>query len=204
MHFPLWRTTFLLAIVSWPVTARAEPVDFNRDIRPILSRHCFKCHGPDDQARKARLRLDRRENAVAEARSGARPVVPGNPEESELIRRIFATEETQIMPPPAANNPLSAEQKQLLQQWIAAGADSTPLGVRSTSPGTAAPRQADRLAAQRHRLLRARPVGGGWAAAFAARRPLHPRAPPLAGPDRPTAHTAGGRRLRPRPRAERV
>jgi len=66
----------------------AGDADFQRQVRPILSRHCFKCHGPDDNARKAGLRLYLRDGATGPAKSGKRAVVPGKPEESELARRI--------------------------------------------------------------------------------------------------------------------
>lgn len=120
---------FLLLLVSWtvgqivPQQACAQPIDFARDVRPILARHCFKCHGPDDNARKANLRLDSRERALATARSGRKAIVPGNADNSELIQRITATDPTEIMPPPAAKNPLSGAQKLILRRWIAAGAD---------------------------------------------------------------------------------
>src|SRR5271166_4646870 len=89
-------------------------VDFNEEVRPILARHCFKCHGPDDKARKARLRLDRAEEALKPASSGERPIVPGKPDESELVRRIFAEEPDERMPPPAANVPLTESARQTL------------------------------------------------------------------------------------------
>src|SRR5947209_11041246 len=101
--------------------AYAEPVDFQRDVRPLLSRHCFKCHGPDDKARKAKLRLDVREAATKGGRSGEPAVVPGKPDDSELVRRISAADETEVMPPPSTKNPLSNSQKQLLRRWIAEG-----------------------------------------------------------------------------------
>jgi hypothetical protein len=106
--------------------AAAGDIDFNRDVRPILSRHCFKCHGPDEKARKSKLRLDVRAAAIGEAKSGERAIVPGKPDESELVRRIFEEEATEVMPPPAVKNPLSAAQKQLLRGWIAAGAEYQP------------------------------------------------------------------------------
>src|SRR5262245_4201840 len=64
-------------------------LEYNRDIRPILSNNCFKCHGLDEKSRKAGLRLDDRQQATTVARSGVTPIVPGNPAESELIRRVF-------------------------------------------------------------------------------------------------------------------
>src|SRR5262249_50240101 len=109
------------ACVVRPV--QAQQIDFSREVRPILSRHCFKCHGPDDTARKAKLRLDVRIAAIGEAKSGEHAIVPGKPEQSELVRRIFATDESEIMPPPSQKNPLSDAQKKVLRQWIAEGAE---------------------------------------------------------------------------------
>src|SRR5262245_10913158 len=123
----LLRTALGIGIVAAAVApAHGQAIDFNRDVRPILSRHCFKCHGPDDKARKARLRLDQRDVAVAETRSGQRAIVAGRPDDSELVRRIFATDANEIMPPPATKNPLSDAQRELLKRWIAAGADYQP------------------------------------------------------------------------------
>jgi hypothetical protein len=124
MRSLLLSTAFLLAAQVGPV--RGEPVDFSRDVRPILSRHCFKCHGPDDKARKAKLRLDVRDAATAQTKGGQRPIVPGKPDESELVRRISSADETEVMPPPATKNPLSVAQQQLLRQWIAEGAEYQP------------------------------------------------------------------------------
>jgi hypothetical protein len=95
---------------------------FTSKVRPILARHCFKCHGPDDKARKARLRLDVREQAVKPAGSGSSPIVPGKPAESELVRRILADDDDERMPPPQTKNPLSEDEKRVLEQWIAEGA----------------------------------------------------------------------------------
>jgi hypothetical protein len=100
----------------------AEPIDFNRDIRPILSNTCFKCHGFDDTQRQADLRLDTLDGATAELPSGARAVVPGNSAESELVARITAADEEIRMPPPASGKTLSAEQIELLKRWIDEGA----------------------------------------------------------------------------------
>src|SRR5580704_3932349 len=98
-------------------TGASVKVQFNRDIRPILSENCFRCHGPDSASRKADLRFDRREVAV---KIGA--IVPGDVAKSELVRRINSTDPDEQMPPPASRNVLSAKQKSLLTQWIAAGA----------------------------------------------------------------------------------
>src|SRR4030095_15974157 len=95
--------------------AAAEAPDFQGEVRPILSQYCFKCHGPDDKARKAKLRLDTSEGATKEAKSGAIAVVPGKPEESELTARIFSTDEDDRMPPPEMKKDLSAQQKEILK-----------------------------------------------------------------------------------------
>src|SRR5262249_61258230 len=115
---------FALAIWMHPVQAvRGDDLDFSRDVRPILARHCFKCHGPDDKARKGKLRLDLRETAIQGGKSGERAVVPGKPDESELVRRISNTEDSDVMPPPSTQNPVADQDKQILRRWIAAGAE---------------------------------------------------------------------------------
>src|SRR5436190_3366765 len=80
----------------------SSEIDYNRDIRPILSEHCFACHGPDSAARKASLRLDRFDDAIAPRKDNKHAVVPGKPDESEAIRRIFTTDEDDLMPPKKA------------------------------------------------------------------------------------------------------
>ncbi|MCA9145593.1 MAG: DUF1549 domain-containing protein, partial [Planctomycetales bacterium] len=98
----------------------AEPVaslTYNRDIRPILADNCFRCHGADSASRKADLRLDQR---TATIDSGA--ITPGQPEESELLRRILSDDPDEVMPPPETRQVLSAAQKAKLRQWIADGA----------------------------------------------------------------------------------
>src|SRR5947207_7467149 len=92
--------------------AAAEPerVSFNRDIRPIMSDTCFRCHGPDKNARKADMRLDIPAEAVKPTRSGRLPIVPGRPDDSEIITRIFATG-ANVMPPKYAHKELTAAQK---------------------------------------------------------------------------------------------
>jgi hypothetical protein len=99
--------------------ARAEaPIEYNRDIRPILAENCFACHGPDSASRKADLRLDRREAAV---HAGA--IAPGDTESSELVERVTSDDPTVLMPPPKSGKTLTAAQKDLLRRWIAAGAE---------------------------------------------------------------------------------
>ena len=106
--------------------ARAAEVDFNRDIRPILAANCLKCHGIDDGARKSKLRLDVRETATGAAKSGKRAIVPGQPDRSELVRRVFAQDADDVMPPASAHLVLGDHQKQVLRDWIAQGAKYQP------------------------------------------------------------------------------
>lgn len=113
----------LLCVLAATRLSAADAPDFSRDVRPILSQHCFKCHGPDDKARKGGLRLDIRESAMKEAKSGGIALVPGKPEQSELVARIFSTDEDELMPPPSAKRPLTPEQKDILRRWVAAGAE---------------------------------------------------------------------------------
>jgi hypothetical protein len=112
------ETLALLSLVLAASGAAADPVRYSRDIRPILAEHCFACHGPDSAARKAKLRLDVRDVAVAR---GA--VVPGKPDESKLVAHIFSADPGEIMPPPKAKKPLTTQDKEALKRWIAAGAD---------------------------------------------------------------------------------
>jgi hypothetical protein len=102
--------------------ASGRAIDFNRQIRPILSENCFQCHGPDEQQRKAKLRLDTRDGAVARLRGSGHAVVPGQPAESELLARIQAADEAERMPPAKTKKRLTPEQVELLRQWIAEGA----------------------------------------------------------------------------------
>ena len=102
--------------------AGRHTVDFNDEVRPILARHCFKCHGPDEKGRKAKLRLDIEEAAKKPASSGERPIVAGKPEESELVRRVFSQDALERMPPRTANSMLSERERATLREWVAQGA----------------------------------------------------------------------------------
>lgn len=108
-------------LVRQAINAAEYEINFNRDVRPILSDKCFQCHGPDEAARKAELRLDD-ESTVKSARDGIVIVSPGDPTRSELIRRITSDDESEVMPPPESKKPLTEIEKQTLQQWIADGA----------------------------------------------------------------------------------
>ncbi|MEZ6057952.1 MAG: PSD1 and planctomycete cytochrome C domain-containing protein [Planctomycetaceae bacterium] len=108
------------AELEWfgPLRAAEEKVQFNRDVRPILSDRCLLCHGPDDKTRHADLRLDLREAAVESA------IVPGNANESELISRILSTDEDERMPPAhAGRKPLTESEINILKRWINEGAE---------------------------------------------------------------------------------
>src|SRR4051794_28996820 len=97
-------------------------VDFSRQVRPLLAENCFVCHGPDDKARKARLRLDTRQGALGQSRGGTPIIVPGKSTESELITRITARDASEVMPPPASGKKLTTQQIDLLRRWIDGGA----------------------------------------------------------------------------------
>lgn len=114
-----------LMAVHWPAKGAGPlPLEYNRDVRPILSDKCFKCHGPDSGARKADLRLDVRESAIAE-HDGGWPIVPGHPEKSELIERVLATDPDDRMPQ-KSDEGLSKNEIAVLRRWIAEGAPYQP------------------------------------------------------------------------------
>jgi hypothetical protein len=113
------RSSLLLALAA---SAGAAPLRYNRDIRPLLSDNCFHCHGPDAKTRKAGLRLDIREEALKPAKSDKVAIVPGKPEDSELVARIFHTDPDELMPPEEAHKTLTTQQKETLRRWIAEGA----------------------------------------------------------------------------------
>lgn len=124
-RFILGRVTGAV-LISWPAWGMAdaipEKVEFNRDIRPILSDNCFQCHGPDGETRGADLRLDIRENAVA-MHEGSAAIVPGNTNSSKLLERIFHDDPDEVMPPTDTERSLSDHEKALLQRWIEQGAE---------------------------------------------------------------------------------
>src|SRR5688572_24115359 len=127
MSFPARPVSrgLLLALLSasWVAAARAadRPLEYNRDVRPILIDACISCHGPDSASRQAELRLDRRDDAVDMA-----AIVPGDPDSSEMIRRILSEDESEVMPPPETKKQLTAAQKETLVRWIQEGAEYQP------------------------------------------------------------------------------
>src|SRR5947207_5072560 len=112
----------LAPIFSTIVAQAAEPaVEFNRDIRPILANNCYVCHGPDNNLRKAKLRLDRDLDGHG-VRGGLSVVVPGKPGASELWKRIVSADPNERMPPKKSNKELTKDQIELLGRWIEQGA----------------------------------------------------------------------------------
>lgn len=115
----------------------AQKLEYNRDIRPILAENCFACHGADSAARQGDLRLDQREAALE-----MQAIVPGKPEEGELLARILTDDADVVMPPPETKKSLTAEEKELLKRWIEQGAEYQPhwsfLSPVKAEPATAA------------------------------------------------------------------
>ena len=112
--------TFCIALTNSGMAA--GPVDFNRDIRPILATKCYACHGPDEDKRKADLRLDTRAGATQDL-GGYAAVVPGKPEASEFWQRIVSKDKDEVMPPPSSPKQLTGNERDLLRRWIAEGAE---------------------------------------------------------------------------------
>src|SRR3954453_23104944 len=137
-----WRTRLLLGLIlalpavvfaaAGPTAPAPAPVPaqagksssaplYTRDIRPILAENCFACHGPDKAARKGDLRLDIRAEAVK-----AEAFVPGKPEKSALVERVFTAEKGKLMPPVKSHKTLTPAQKDVLRRWVAEGAEYQP------------------------------------------------------------------------------
>jgi hypothetical protein len=134
--FPQRVRLVILTMTVWMFIATApaaspkrqsssEPVDFSSQIRPVISSKCFSCHGADESSRKAKLRLDVRDEAIKD-RKGSRAIVPGDIANSEMIRRITATDPDDVMPPPKSGRTLSAGEIDLIRRWIQQGAAYTP------------------------------------------------------------------------------
>jgi hypothetical protein len=104
-----------------PAARAAGKIEYNRDVRPILAENCFACHGPDSAARKAGLRLDRRDDAVE-----AKAIIAGDSKGSAVVERVFAADPSEVMPPPKSHKKLTAAQKETLKKWIEQGAEYQP------------------------------------------------------------------------------
>src|SRR5687767_2891768 len=114
---------FLLAALTAPALALpGVKIDYERDIKPIVSDNCTQGHGADENHRQGGLRLDIPAEALKE-HEGVHAIVPGKPDESDLIARVVTTDKDEIMPPPKSKKTLTAEQKEKLRQWVAEGAE---------------------------------------------------------------------------------
>ncbi|MDA1141028.1 MAG: PSD1 and planctomycete cytochrome C domain-containing protein [Planctomycetota bacterium] len=120
---PAILRAFFAGILVSNVVHAAEKVDFNRDIRPIISDKCFACHGPDAKQVKGKLRLDLRENAIKINKDGLAPIFPGDVDKSLLVSRIFTEDADDLMPPAESKKTLSDAERAKLKQWIAEGAE---------------------------------------------------------------------------------
>ena len=148
-----WRLAIAAVVISssaLPQLSADEKVDFNRQIRPILSNKCFRCHGPDASHRKADLRLDDFAAATAK-RDGTIAIIPGKPEESEAFQRISTADADERMPPADSGLKLSAQEIELLRRWIAEGAAYQPHWAFI-------PPQAARLPAVQHSIWPINPI----------------------------------------------
>ncbi|MGC3958014.1 MAG: DUF1553 domain-containing protein [Verrucomicrobiota bacterium] len=115
----------LIASMLMRSPAASARIEYNRDIRLILSENCFSCHGADSASRKAKLRLDSFAEATGKREDGSPAIIPGNPKESEAIRRVFVTDDD-LMPPEKSHKVLTAAQKDLLKRWVTQGAEYQP------------------------------------------------------------------------------
>ena len=113
----------VLGLLSRAVDVRAQDVVYNRDVRAILAENCFSCHGFDQKTREAGLRLDTADGSKTVLESGSAAIVPGKPDESELLNRIFSNDHSTLMPPPESGKQLTPKQKNILKTWFAQGAE---------------------------------------------------------------------------------
>lgn len=161
----------LVVAVAWCVAAPGalgffsgqERISFNRDIRPILSDNCFACHGPDESKVKAGLRLDKRELALRPNKKGVAAIKPGEPEGSELLRRLLTHDEDDRMPPAETGKVVGAAEVELVRQWIAQGARweahwAYEKPTRVVPPKGAAPVAIDRFIEQKMAVAGLKPV----------------------------------------------
>jgi len=119
----LSRLSLTAACLLGTLSAAAERVQFNRDIRPIFSDTCFACHGPDESKNKGKLRLDTLEAARKGGKSGDPAIVPGKPEQSSVMKRLLTTDPDDHMPPAEFHKVLTAAQVDTVRRWIAEGAE---------------------------------------------------------------------------------
>src|SRR5438445_2705197 len=114
----LWTFLCFVSLAAAPLPARAQAkLNFSRDIHPILSNNCFPCHGPDEKARKGKLRLDTKDGAFEKV------VVPGKPEASTLVQRITSADPQEAMPPAKSGKKLTPREVEVLTRWVKEGAN---------------------------------------------------------------------------------
>ena len=122
---PLPLRLLIVSTVIAGMNALQAEVSFNRQIKPLISDNCFKCHGPDAKNQDSEFRLDTAEHAYADL-GGYFGIVPGQPAQSELVKRLHSQVEDELMPPADSNLALSDAEKKLLEQWIREGAKFEP------------------------------------------------------------------------------
>ena len=158
VKFTVRRSVFVISMfvfwLSQNVVSAQQPVDFNRQVQPLLSENCFKCHGPDASARKARLRLDTKAGALERRDGDGAAVVPRDSAKSPLYKRILSSDPDEVMPPPDSNLKLTAAQVDLLKRWIDEGAQwgehwSFTKPIRPELPDVAAANPIDRIILER-------------------------------------------------------
>ena len=177
-------------------TADEAPVDFQSQVRPILSDACFECHGPDPKARLADLRLDLEEGVFSERPAGS-PVTPGHPESSLVYQRITHADAALRMPPKYAHKELTEDQIQVLRRWIEEGApwaehwSFTPLTRPDPPPGPD-----PGVGSQSHRPVRPGPARGGRVDSGGGGGPPHSGSEDRAGSHRSAARSGGGGEVR--------
>ncbi len=166
MHLP--RLSLLVAVtllISHAARLPAAPPGFQRDVQPIFAEHCTLCHGVDEAHRKSGLRFDLRESALKGGESGTPAIVPGKPDQSELIARITSTDPEVMMPPPSHKKPLSQAQIETLKQWVQDGANyeshwafSAPQSVQVPEVGAKSPLDAFVISRLKNRGLSLSPA----------------------------------------------
>ncbi len=191
---------FLLPAVTHGANDSSS-VDFNRQVRPILSESCYQCHGPDVNKRKADLRLDQRDG-LFRSTGGTTVVVPGKPGASELLSRITADDPELRMPPPKSGRQLSREQIALVKRWITEGrAVEGALGLPCPDAARVAGRAQPERAGERNRPFHRDEAGRRAARADSGGRPPNPDPPAQLRPHRLAPHPRRGRGIHERPNA---
>jgi len=175
------RPTLLLAAgcALWSHLRAADPVEFNRDIRPVLADNCFHCHGPDPGTRKAGLRLDTEAGFFAkrQTKDGHEEpptIIKGQPDKSSLYLRLLSTDPDEVMPPPETHKKLKPEQVARIKAWIEQGAPWQPHWSLLPPDRRQAAQRPNRLGQEPDRRIRAREAQGRRPATRARSRRAHP------------------------------